>query len=143
MFHHSGVTKPALASQICKNYQNITSNLVFTIVFRIYCNFLIVVPFRFKTCRFNVFFFTRQNICARKSGSAFCLGCVICFSFIAYEDNSILLICYLRHLPVQAKLNQRFFDRGVFPKSQLKKGDSVFDEQFASIFFLLPLVLRP
>ena len=88
--------------QICKNYQNITSNLVFTIVFRIYCNFLIVVPFRFKTCRFNVFCFTRQNICARKIGSAFCPGCVICFSFIAYEDNSILLICYLRHLPVQA-----------------------------------------
>ena len=39
------------------------------IVFRIHCNFFIVLPIRLKACRSNgFFFFKRQNVHARKIG---------------------------------------------------------------------------
>ena len=44
------------SSLICKLYQNITSKLVFVIVFEIDCNLFIVLPIRLKTCRSNNFF---------------------------------------------------------------------------------------
>ena len=54
-------------TQLCKHYQNITSRLVFLIVFRIHYMIFKVFPVRLKTCRSNGFlFFTRQNVGARK-----------------------------------------------------------------------------
>ena len=40
------------------------------IIFRIHCNFFIVLPIRLKTCNPNVFllFFTRQNVRAQNIG---------------------------------------------------------------------------
>ena len=39
------------------------------IVFRVHCNFFIVLPIRLKACRSNgFFFFKRQNVHARKIG---------------------------------------------------------------------------
>ena len=43
--------------QMCKLYQNITSRLMFMIVFGNDCNFFIVLPIPLKTCRYNDFFF--------------------------------------------------------------------------------------
>ena len=55
--------------QICKLYQNITSRLVFMIVFANHCKYFIVLPIGLKTCRCNCFFFyKRQNVRARKIG---------------------------------------------------------------------------
>ena len=54
---------------MCKYYQNITSRLVFMIVFGIYCNFLIVLPIRLETCKSNIFLlFTRQKLRAQRIG---------------------------------------------------------------------------
>ena len=55
--------------QICTHYQNITSTLVSTIVFGMYYNFFIVWSAWLEICRsIGVFFFTRQNVSARKIG---------------------------------------------------------------------------
>ena len=54
----------------CKQ-QNITSTLMFTIVFSIHCNFLILLSIWLVICRSNkFFFFTRQSVRARKIGHA-------------------------------------------------------------------------
>lgn len=53
--------------QMCKYYSNITSTLVFTIVFWIHYNFLIVWSIWLEICRSTgVFFLTMQNVHARK-----------------------------------------------------------------------------
>ena len=51
---------------MCELYQN---RLVYMIAFGIDCNLFIVLPIPLKTCRSNdFFFFTRQNMRAKKMG---------------------------------------------------------------------------
>ena len=52
-------------------HQNVTSTLVFTIVFGTQYNFFIVLSISLENCRSSGFsFFTRQNVRARKTGRA-------------------------------------------------------------------------
>ena len=54
----------------CKLYQNITSRMVFMIVFGIDCNFFIVLPVRLKTCNLMVCCFLQSKMCdPEKSGA--------------------------------------------------------------------------
>ena len=61
-------------------HQNITSGLVFTIVFRIHYSFFIALPIRLYICRSNDFFlfslcYNGQCVCSRKIG---CVSETLC-----------------------------------------------------------------